>query len=65
VSNETPPKKSSDLKILLGFVLLMVGIISMVQGKLGRFAIPGGFLWVLAGALLLLNGMGVIPRKKR
>jgi hypothetical protein len=64
VQNAGKKEKVSDWKVLLGMALLLLGIVAMVLSRLQRYDIPGGFLWILAGLLLLLNGLGVIPRRK-
>jgi len=64
VQNAGKNEKVSDWKVLLGFALLLLGIVSEVLSRLQKFSIPGGVLWIIAGLLLLLNGLGVIPRRK-
>jgi hypothetical protein len=64
VKNAGKKEKMTEWKVLLGFAMLLLGIVAMVLSRLQRFNIPGGWLWLLAGLLLLLNGLGVIPRRR-
>ena len=64
MQNAGKKEKVSDWKVLLGMALLLLGIAAMVLSRLQRYDIPGGWLWLIAGLLLLLNGLGVIPRRK-
>jgi hypothetical protein len=64
VQNAGKKEKMSEWKVLLGFALLALGVLSMVLSRLQKFDIPLPYLWIIAGLLLFLNGMGVIPRRR-
>jgi hypothetical protein len=62
---ENPKKlKVSDMKVLLGLLFLIVGIVSMVLGHLGNYPTKSSVFWIVAGLVLVLNGFGILSRKR-
>ena len=56
--------KFSELKVLLGLLFLVVGIVALVLGRLHNFPSHSAVFWIVAGLALLLNGFGIVPRRK-
>lgn|GEM_PF-2944612 len=65
MAKNAPKKKLNDLKVLLGILMVLIGIVSEVQSRIGRYRLPGGVWWTLAGVLLMLNGFGILPPRKK
>jgi hypothetical protein len=65
VADNAPKNKFNDLKVLLGMLMVLAGIVSEVQSRIGKYSLPGGVWWTIAGVLLLLNGLGILPRRKK
>lgn len=64
VADDAKKLKTNELKVLLGLLLLVVGVSYLVLGHLRNYPSNDAIFWILGGVLLLLNGFGVLGRRR-